>query len=91
MKLKLFTLMGVALGLTPASRGGVAEGLNAMDRGDYATAFRELLPEAEKGNRGCQAVVGKMYEEGNRVAPNHSEATKAYRRAAVVDRIVTVD
>jgi len=82
MKLKLFTLMSVALGLTRTARGGVAEGLKAIDRGDYASAFQELLPEAKAGNRHCQAVVGKMYEEGNGVARNYEEAAKWYRRAA---------
>ena len=58
------------------------DGVAALNRGDYATAFRELLPYAEQGNAGAQNTLGVMYDKGVGVSQDHAEAVKWYRKAA---------
>lgn len=72
----------VAIGLAYSAEAGLDEGLAAHRRGDYQTAFRELLPLAEQGVAEAQFGVGVMYSDGQGVAKNPSEAVKWFRRAA---------
>jgi len=41
-----------------------------IERGDYATAFREFLPLAEQGHAISQAKLGFMYTKGTGVPQN---------------------
>jgi hypothetical protein len=61
---------------------GLDKGRAAHRRGDYDTAFRELLPLAEQGVAEAQLGVGVMYSDGQGVAADPSEAVKWLRRAA---------
>ncbi len=54
----------------------------AFDRGDYATALRELWPSAVQGDPAAEFMLGRMYAEGKGVPQNHSNAAGWYRRAA---------
>ena len=54
----------------------------AYQRGDYATAIRELRPLAEQGNAEAQYGLGVMYEHGQGVPQDDAEAVKWYRKAA---------
>ena len=47
---------------TPASSADFQKGLDAYDRGDYATALREWTPLAEQGHAWAQYNLGVMYE-----------------------------
>ncbi len=58
-------------------------GLEVIDRGDYATALKELRPLAEQGNATAQNNLGVMYREGEGVPQDDEEAVRWYRRAAV--------
>ena len=58
------------------------KGLDAANRGDYATALRELKPLAEQGNINAQYMLGVQYERGNSGPRNHKTAVKWYTRAA---------
>ena len=58
------------------------DGLAALKRGDYATAYREFLPFAEEGHALAQGIIGVMYHEGRGVPENAAEAVKWYRKAA---------
>ena len=58
------------------------DGVAALNSGDYATAFRELLPYAKQGNAGAQYTLGVMYENGDGVPRDDVEAVKWYRKAA---------
>ena len=58
------------------------KGLEAADRGDFATALREWTPLAEQGYAGAQYNLGVMYENGWGVLQNHATAMKWYTRAA---------
>ena len=59
----LVTLVGPAW-------AGFNEGVAALERGDYATALKELRPLAEQGNAVAQYNLGFMY--GNRLSPTRS-------------------
>src|SRR3990170_2456211 len=54
----------------------------AYERGDYATAFRLMKPLAGKGDAKAQHNLGVMYDKGQGVPQNYTEAVKWYRRAA---------
>ena len=79
-------LLVIVLGCLVASPslGGWQEGRQAFDRGDYATALKELHPLAEEGDRGAQALLGYIYENGSKhgVPRNPHAAYKWYRLAA---------
>ena len=54
----------------------------AYNRGDYATAVKELRPLAEQGNAWAQNNLGFMYRDGTGVAQDYAEAVRWYRLAA---------
>ncbi len=57
-------------------------GVNAYQRGDYATALRIFRQLAEQGNADAQAKLGFMYQHGHGVAQDYAAAAKLYRKAA---------
>src|SRR5262252_6842177 len=61
---------------------GFQEGVNAYDRGDYATAVREWLPLAQQGFVLAQFNLGLMYQQGQGVSQDYGQAMQWYRRAA---------
>jgi len=73
---------GFTLGLTAPAWAGFDEGMAAYDRGDYATAIRELRPLAEQGNADAQFNLGVMYANGLGGPQDYSRAVKWYRKAA---------
>lgn len=62
--------------------GDYQDGRKAYNRGDYATALKQLLPLAEQGHAGAQYFVGYMYYKGQGVVQNGTEAVKWLRKAA---------
>ncbi len=52
---------GFTLGLTTPAWAGEREGFLAFQRAEYATAFREFRPLAEKGNAKSQFMIGLIY------------------------------
>lgn len=64
------------------TKTSIHEGLKAIDGGDYETAYRNFLPEAIHGNKLCQGLIGRMYEEGKGVPQDFVQAADWYRRAA---------
>ncbi|MGA7713751.1 MAG: M56 family metallopeptidase [Rhizomicrobium sp.] len=76
----------VVVGIAGAWRAAAAEledGLGAFDRGDYATALKQLRPLAEQGNAAAQERIGRMYDNGSGVARDYAQAAVWYRKAAV--------
>ena len=57
------------------------EGLDAIKRKDYKTAYNFFLPLAEQGDSNGQYFLGLMYYEGREVQQNDKEATKWFRLA----------
>ena len=58
------------------------KGIAAFNAGDYATAFKEWKPLAEKDDMWAQNNLGVMYKNGYGVPQDYSEAVKWYRLAA---------
>ncbi len=73
---------GFTLGLTAPAWAGWVEALAAYQRGDYATALRELRPLAEQGDAGAQNQLGIMYSNGKSVPQDYAKALQWWRKAA---------
>ncbi len=73
---------GFTLGLTAPAWVGWDEAAAAYQRGDYATAVRELRPLAEQGNARAQRALGFMYDTGRGAPQDDARAVKWYRKAA---------
>ena len=58
------------------------KGLTAAERGDYATALRDLTPLAVQGNADAQFNLGVMYANGQGISQDYKTAVKWYRLAA---------
>ena len=58
------------------------DGLDAHNRGDYASALREWIPLAERGNARAQHELGIMYAKGLGVSRDYAKAASWFRKAA---------
>ena len=56
--------------------------LAAYDKGDYATALREITYLAGRGYSSAQNNLGLMYDTGKGVQQNRETAVRWYTRAA---------
>lgn len=72
----------VTLGFATPALAGLAEGLAAYDRGDYATAFGELAPAAAGGAPQAQYDLARMYLSGEGIPADRAEGLRWLRRAA---------
>jgi len=66
----------------PAFSADFQKGLDAVQKGDFATALKEWKPLAEKGHAKSQYHLGVMYYEGEGVPQNVKTAVKWFRLAA---------
>ena len=66
----------------PVNAGPFEDGQAAYGRGDYATAMRLWRPLAEQGYANAEYHVGLMYEMGEGVPQDATEAALWYRDAA---------
>ena len=60
----LTLIIALIVGLAAPAWAGIDEGVAALERGDYETAFREMKPLAEQGDADAQYNLGLMYDEG---------------------------
>lgn len=76
-------VLGIAL-LVGGGGVGLAQdaGIEAANRGDYATAFRVWSALASKGDAYAQVNLGIMYDKGQGVAQDYREAAHWYRLSA---------
>jgi len=65
-----------------AGSAGGAEGIKAIEKGDYVTALSELRPLGERGNADAQFRLGWMYEFGHGVGVDKAQAMVWYGKAA---------
>jgi TPR repeat protein len=79
---RFVNIVVLLIALSTAANAGYEEGVAAYNRGDFATALRELQPLAERGHAKAQFVLGFMHELGQGVARNPAEAANWYRKAA---------
>ncbi len=77
--------MALLLSLAVPAWAGFDEGVAALQRGDFAVAFREFKPLAESGDAHAQLNLGVMYARGLGVSRDDAEAVKWYRLAARQD------
>jgi clan AA aspartic protease (TIGR02281 family) len=82
LRVALAAWLIVAVFIVNAVAGASEEGVHAYNRGDYATAMRNLRPLAERGDANAQAFVGFMYQGGHGVRRSSAQAALWYRRAA---------
>jgi uncharacterized protein len=86
--MQVFSLVRAALAsvlllaLPNIAMAGFKEGLAAYDRGDYATAYPELLLVATQADPKAQFFLASMHYKGEGVLQDRREAMKWYRRAA---------
>ncbi len=73
---------GSTLGLTASAWAGRDEADAAYQRGDYATAIREMRPLAEQGKAEAQYNLAIMYRNGEGVPQDYARAVEWYRKAA---------
>ena len=57
-------------------------GLDAYNRGDYATTLRELGPLAEQGDAKAQHSLGVLYDKGQGILQDFVQAHMWYNLAA---------
>jgi len=62
--------------------GDFKAGMDAYNRGDYATALREWRPLAELGDASAQFSLGLSYENGDGVPRDYAKARQWYEKAA---------
>jgi TPR repeat protein len=61
----------------------LASGKRAYQEKDYATAFKELMPLAEKGDADAEFILAKMYWKGEGVLKDPGQAMKWFKASAV--------
>lgn len=66
----------------PVRVGKTGIGLDARDRGDYATAAWALKDAAYRGGADAQFFLGLMYRDGQGLKQDHKEAFRLWRLAA---------
>jgi cell division septation protein DedD len=72
----------VALLVPPVQAGPLDDASAAYHRGDFAAALKLIRPLAEQGDARAQANLGVLYENGQGVPQDDTEAAKWYRKAA---------
>jgi TPR repeat protein len=75
-----FILVCVLVG--PAQAGALADGVAALERGDYAAALTLLRPLAEEGDAAAQYHLGLMFYKGHGVPLDTVEGVGWIRSAA---------
>lgn len=80
----IFVLMaGLAgPGLSGPALADFKAGVDAANKGDWATAAREFRPLAEQGDSAAQFNLGLIYANGRGVAKNDIQALIWYSKAA---------
>jgi uncharacterized protein len=78
----LAALMMLVAAATPSWPSAFSDGVVAFHRSDYATAFRNLRPLAERGQPDAQALLGYMYQHGSGVPQDQVIAAHWYSSAA---------
>jgi TPR repeat protein len=73
----------VVLSVSFSAGADLAAGKRAYQEKDYATAFKELTPLAEKGNADAQLILGKMYWMGQGVLKDPDQAMKLFKASAM--------
>lgn len=71
-----------ALAAFGASAQDFDAGLRAYEKNDFAAAFKEWRPLAEKGNARAEFLLGLLYYDGKGVPQDYVEAAKWFQESA---------
>ena len=82
LRLPLALVLSIVSLATPAW-ADFKTGMDAYQRGDYATAFGEWQPLAEQGQAVVQYQLGLLYASGKGVTKDDAKARQWYEKAAV--------
>ena len=74
--------LGAILLAAPAARAGFAEGVAALQLGQYAVALDEWQKSAEAGDARSQYGLGYLYQFGLGTEPDNTQAKNWYEKAA---------
>jgi TPR repeat protein len=80
--MKKILLLLILLFCTQPAFADFAKGLDAAQKGDFATALKEWQPLAEQGHDYAQLNLGWMYSNGQGVTQDYKTAVKFYTLAA---------
>ncbi len=81
-ELLVFTALFLVL-ITPDALAGLTEGYAAYERGEFESAYAELLPVAEAGDANAAYYLSLMYREGRGVERSFGNAQVWLYEAAV--------
>jgi TPR repeat protein len=81
---RLVRYVGAAFLLTASTiwAGSFEDATDAIQRGDYATAFKIIQPLAAQGDAYAQYNLGAMYLQGHEVLQDFTEAVKWFHLSA---------
>ena len=79
---RLLSILSLCLIIAPLAWGDYQDGRKAYNRGDYATALKELRPLTEQGHAEAQYLLGYMYYKGQGVGQDGKEAATWFHKAA---------
>ena len=71
-------LLSVMVSSSGSFGGDFQKGMDAAQRGDFATALKEWKPLAEQGDDRVQYNLGMMYQEGRGVAQDYKTARPSW-------------
>jgi hypothetical protein len=77
-----FALVLLIVCLAVPARAAFEAGMDAYNRGDYATALREWRSLAEQGDAEAQDFLGTLYFKGWGVPQDHAKARQWWEKAA---------
>ena len=83
--LMLIVVLLVSGAAVPAVAGPLEDGLEAYEKGDYATALRLWRPLAEQGNADAQSNLGTMYYKGQGLTQDYVQAHMWFSLSAAQD------
>jgi len=82
LRLTIAFVLSIAC-LTTSAWADYQAGIDANNRGDYATALREWRPLAEQGFTAAQFNLGQLYANGQGVPQDYVQARQWWEKAAV--------
>lgn len=76
LKFTALILLLWVTGISPVYADEFEDAMDAVNQRDYETAYKMIVPLAEKGQAAAQLVLGMMYFKGTGVEKNIIEADK---------------
>ena len=81
LQLPIALVLSIICLVVPA-RADFQAGMDAYNRGDFATALREWRPLADQGDARAQFSFGLLHENGDGVPRDYTKARQWYEKAA---------